>query len=72
MQQGMSTGATTVAIALAGASQAHAHTISCVPKRISAEGGIPSLTTPQGRTQFVIGDTEKFERAIYASRVKIA
>jgi tripartite-type tricarboxylate transporter receptor subunit TctC len=42
-----------------------------VRKRIIAEGGMPSPTTPQGLTQFIRDETAKFERIIKAAGVKI-
>ena len=42
-----------------------------VRRRITAEGGMPSPTTPQGLTQFIAAETAKFEKIIKAARVKI-
>jgi tripartite-type tricarboxylate transporter receptor subunit TctC len=42
-----------------------------VRKRITAEGGMPSPTAPQGLTQFIREETAKFERIIKAAGVKI-
>ena len=42
-----------------------------VRKRITAEGGMPSPTTPQELTQFIRDETVKFEKIIKSAGVKI-